>query len=246
MQSKPIGIQQDLNDPKAGKIAKYQKLVIGKKGLWALFKYEFIIMLCSVMPGALGLFLRTKLYPKLLGSVGRNVIFGTNVTLRHPYKIKIGDNVVIDDNCLLDAKGGETSGITIDDGVFIGRNTIISCKDGTIKIGENSNIGFNCEVFSASRVVLGKNSLFAAYCYVVGGQHKFDRTDVSVLEQDRQSKGIIIEDNVWFGAGVKVMDGVRIGRDTVVGASALVRDNLPEYSVCVGIPAKVVKIRKSS
>ncbi|MBN1997967.1 acyltransferase [candidate division KSB1 bacterium] len=244
MQNEPIGIQQDLNDPRVGKIAKYQKLVIGKTGLRALFKYEFIIMLCGSMPGALGLFLRSKLYPILLGSVGRNVVFGMNVTLRHPEKITIGDNVVIDDNCLLDAKGSEKSGIKIGSGIFLGRNTIVSCKDGTIEIGDGSNIGFNCEIFSASRVVLGKNSLLAAYCYVVGGQHTFDRTDISVLEQERKSVGITIDDNVWFGAGVKVMDGVHIGRDTVVGAAALVRDDLPEFSICVGIPAKVVKSRK--
>ena len=48
--------------------------------------------------------LRRKLYPLLLGKVGRNVVFGMNVVLRHPHKIAIGDDVVIDDNCLLDAK----------------------------------------------------------------------------------------------------------------------------------------------
>ena len=64
------------------------------------------------MPGALGLFLRSKLYPLMLGRVGRNVVFGVNVTLRHPHKIAIGDNVVIDDSCCLDAKGTDNTGIT--------------------------------------------------------------------------------------------------------------------------------------
>ena len=62
-------------------------------------------MLSQHVPGALGLALRKTLYPLLLGACGRNVVFGQNVVLRHPHKIRIGDNVVIDDNCLLDAKG---------------------------------------------------------------------------------------------------------------------------------------------
>ena len=55
--------------------------------------------------------------------------------LRHPHKIHIGSNVVIDDNCLLDAKGETNRGIRIGDGVFIGRNTILSCKNGDIELG---------------------------------------------------------------------------------------------------------------
>ena len=104
------------------------------------------------MPGALGLALRKALYPLLLGSCGRNVVFGQNVVLRHPHKIHIGDNVVIDDNCLIDAKGETNRGIRIGDGVFIGRNTILSCKNGDIELADGANIGFNCEIFSASRV----------------------------------------------------------------------------------------------
>ena len=72
--------------------------------------------------------------------------------LRHPHKIRIGDNVVIDDNCLIDAKGDANRGITIGSGVFVGRNTILSCKNGDIELGDGANVGFNCEIFSASRV----------------------------------------------------------------------------------------------
>ena len=74
------------------------------------------------VPGALGLALRKALFPSLLGACGRNVVFGQNVVLRHPHKIRIGDNVAIDDNCLIDAKGSSNQGITIGSGVFVGRN----------------------------------------------------------------------------------------------------------------------------
>src|SRR5689334_21294651 len=103
---------------------KYADLIVGQSGLAALLKYELVVTLTQGCPGALGLALRKTSYPLLLGACGRNVVFGQNVTLRHPHKISIASDVVIDDNCLLDAKGTNNDGIRIGSGVFIGRNTI--------------------------------------------------------------------------------------------------------------------------
>ena len=243
MNQKHHEAQKELFNPKKSALQKYQETIIGQKGCWKLIKYESIITLTGWLPGALGLFLRMKLYPKLLGKVGRNVMFGQNVVLRHPHKIFIGDNVVIDDNCVLDAKGDSNKGLFIGNGVLIGRNTILSCKNGDIHLDDHVNIGFNCEVFSASNVSLGKNNLIAAYCYIIGGTHRMDRLDAAPLEQQRVSKGIVMEDNLWLGAGVKVMDGVTIGHDSVIGTSAVVTNDIPAYSVAVGIPARVVRNR---
>ena len=111
-----IEIQKELFK-QGSKLGKYQELVLGEKGLFQLIKYELIVLLTSWMPGAFGLLLRSKLYPLLLGRVGRNVTFGTGVVLRHPKKIYIGDNVVIDDQCVLDAKGSDNRGIFIGNGI---------------------------------------------------------------------------------------------------------------------------------
>jgi len=236
-------IQKELFDPQKSALQKYQDAVIGKTGFGSLVKYELIMTLVSWVPGALGLFLRMKLYPLLLGKVGRGVTFGTNVVLRHPHKIFIGDNVIVDDNCVLDAKGETNNGLFIGNGVFIGRNTILSCKNGDIHLGERTNIGFNSEIFSASEVRVGKNNLIAAYCYLIGGTHSMDRTDLPPLDQSRISRGIHLEDNLWLGANVKVMDGVRIGHDSVIGTAAVVVKDVPPYSVAIGIPAKVIRNR---
>ncbi len=229
----------------AGKSArtKYTELVIGRPGIGALLKYELVVTLAQPRAGALGLALRKALYPWLLGSCGRNVVFGQNVVLRHPHKIHIGSNVVIDDNCLIDAKGDTNRGIRIGDGVFIGRNTILSCKNGDIELGDGANIGFNCEVFSASRVAIGRAVLMAAYGYVIGGDHDFSDPAKAVLVQSRTSTGVVIGDGVWMGAGAKILDGVEIGPLAVIGAAAVVRENVPASAIAVGIPARVVSTR---
>ena len=148
--------------------------------------FELVTLVSSWVPGALGLFLRSKLYPLVLGSVGRNVVFGVNVTVRHPHKIAIADNVVIDDACCLDAKGTDDTGIVIGTGVFVGRNTILSCKNGDIIVDNGANLGFNCEIFSASRVRVGKSVLMAAYTYSGRGDHLYDRVDLRCSSKDGQ------------------------------------------------------------
>jgi acetyltransferase-like isoleucine patch superfamily enzyme len=235
--------QDQLFAPGKSSRAKYVELVVGRPGLAALLKYELIVMFAQARPGALGLAIRKALYPMLLGSCGRNVVFGQHVLLRHPHKIHIGSNVVIDDNCLIDAKGDANRGIRIGDGVFIGRNTILSCKNGDIELADSVNIGFNCEVFSASRVTIGRSVLMAAYSYVIGGDHDFSDPSKTVLEQTRTSAGVAIGDGVWMGAGAKILDGVTIGEGAVIGAGAVVRDSVPASAIAVGIPARVVASR---
>ncbi|HXE80002.1 MAG TPA: acyltransferase [Vicinamibacterales bacterium] len=222
---------------------KYQALVVGRPGWPALIAHELVTLASQSMPGAAGLVLRKVLYPLLLGACGRNVVFGQNVVLRHPHKIRIGDNVVIDDNCLLDAKGDTNAGIRIGSGVFIGRNTILSCKNGDIVLQDGANIGFNCEIFSASTVEIGAQTLMAAYGYVVGGDHEPDDPDRPVLEQGRTSTGIRIGAGAWLGAGVKVLDGADIGDAAIIGAGAVVTRPVPTRAVAVGVPARVVRRR---
>ena len=240
---RPIAIQQAIRDPRRSAVGKYQDLVVGSRSVLRLLLHELVITTTSWVPGALGLVLRRICYPWLLGAVGRNVTFGSGVVLRHPAKIRLGDDVVVDDLVVLDAKGETNRGISIGNGVFLGRGTILSCKDGDIILGDHTNIGFHCEIFSASNVTVGRHGLFAAYTYLVGGGHEFDRPEVPVLDQGRSSRGITLGDNVWLGTGAKVLDGVRIGRDVVVGAGAVVTDDLPDGVVAVGVPARVVRRR---
>ncbi len=239
-------IQRELFDERRSKIDKYRDLVIGRPGLGPLVLFELVMLVSSWVPGALGLFLRSKLYPIVLGAVGRNVVFGANVTIRHPHKITIADNVVIDDNCCLDAKGTDNKGIAIGEGVFVGRNTILSCKNGEIVIDDHANLGFNCEVFSASRVRVGKSVLIAAYTYLVGGDHLYDRIDIPVLEQGRTARGIDVDDNVWLGTHVVITDGSHVGRDAIIGAGAVVVGEIPAFAIATGIPARVVRDRRSN
>jgi acetyltransferase-like isoleucine patch superfamily enzyme len=239
-------ISRAIYNERSSRTGIYQDLVLGDRDVKSLCRYELIVTALSWIPGAFGLYLRSKAYPKILGGVGRNTVFGTNVAFRHPRKIRIGNNVVIDDNCLLDAKGASNRGIEIGDNVYLGRNSILSCKNGDIILEDHVNIGFNCEIFSSSRVVLEEYALVAAYCYLVGGgNYSLRKTGRPIAEQPVfEDKGITVQKNCWLGSRVTVLDGVAIGHDSVVGASSLVNADIPPFAVAAGIPAKILKKRE--
>ena len=237
-------VPREVFDVTRSKRHKYQHIIVGRPGWKALLRYEIVTTLAKRAPGALGLWLRSRLYSRLLGSCGRNVFFGSDVTLRHPHKIHIGDDVVIDDGCVLDAKGVSNDGIRIGNGVFVGRQTILTTKDGDILIENGVNVSAFCLIFSASRVRCGQNTLIAAYSYLVGGGHDLARTDIAVIDQARPSRGITIGPNCWLGAGVTVLDGVTIGRDAVLGANSVVTKDVEDYSVAAGSPAAVIRSRR--
>lgn len=244
-QSTYVSLRAKILNPKKSIFKKYQELVIGNYSFISLLKYEVIISAFSWIPGALGLLLRKYFYKYLFKEIGANVIFGKNITILHPDKIKISKNCLVGDNCLINAEG-ESGGIFIGDNVEVARNTMIRSRGGIIEVGEGTGISSYCHISSiATKVKLGKNVLIASYCYIIGGgTYGFDRLDVPINAQKKPGKGIVIGDDVWLGAGVYVLDGNNIGTGSVIGAGAVVTKDIPKYSVAVGVPAKVIRKRK--
>lgn len=226
-------------------LRKYAKLCVGKPGVLALINYELRTSLLIGIPGGVGMVLRKRLYRGLWKRCGRGVVIGRNVTIRHPHRIALGDNVVIDDNCVLDGKGEADTTITIGDGAIIGRNTVLSCKGGSIVLGPKVNISVNCTLISETQLEIGQKTLIAGHCYIIaGGNHGIDRTDIPAVEQPCiQRGGVCIKEHAWLGASVTVLDGVTIGRDAIVGAGAVVTKSLEPFAIAMGVPAAVVRFR---
>jgi acetyltransferase-like isoleucine patch superfamily enzyme len=231
------------------KLGQYMDLVLGRRNLWALIQFELITWAVGRLPGAAGIVLRGRLYPLILGQVGRGVIFGAGITFRHPHKIRIGDGCVIDDHCMLDAKGSTNSGIVLEEGVFLGRHTVLSCKNGDIVLRARVNFGFFCDVFSANRVEIGADTVIAAYTYVLsGGSYRLDRFDVPIAEQYDLSaaRPTRVGEGSWLGARVTIIEGVTTGRGSVIGAGAVVNRDVPDWGIALGVPAKTVRLREGA
>lgn len=239
-----LRIQKVVLDAHQSRWKKYAQLVVGSDRFLDLLKYEMAALCASWVPGGLGLILRESFYRFVVGEVGKNVVFGKNVTFRHPGKIRIRDNVVIDDNCMIDAKGSSNCGITIGNGVFIGRNSTVYCKNGDIELRDNVNIGVNCTLFSSHKLTVSENTRIGAYTYLLsGGDYDYDNPRIKIVDQPSPiSKGpLTVGPDCWIGAGVIVLDAVRVGEASVIGAGSVVSSAIPDNCLAMGIPARVVK-----
>jgi len=219
----------------------YIGLTVGDVGLRRFLIYEFLTSVFGSMPGGLGFLLRKKLYPRLFKNSGRGLILGRNVTIRHPDKITLGNNVTVDDNSVLEGRGG---GIVLEDSVVVNRNSMLLAKTGPIHLGSRTTIGSNCVLASLGGIELGKSVLVAGGCYMCGGDYHMDDATHAIMDQGAYSKGPIrIGDNVWIGTGAIILDGVTIGPGAMIGAGAVVTKDVPENMIVAGIPATVIRNR---
>ena len=228
-------------------VARYQSVIVGKGGLWNLLSFECCVWL-SWIPGALGLALRKILWPRLFGSCGEGVQFGTNITLMHPHRIHLGARTVIGNGCILDARNPDSErAVVIGAEGILSHGVMISAKNSCIAIGRNVGVGPYTVIQAAhDSVRLGDDVIIAAQCYVgAGGDYFRDRLDVPVAQQGARRTGDTwLQDGVWLGAGVTVLGGITIGEHSIVGAGSVVTTSLPPKAVCVGIPARVARQRQ--
>lgn len=241
---KVLKVSSVFNGKKKPGFKRYRQLYYGKSSLCHVLWAEFVFGAFGAVPGALGLFLRSKFYKPLFKNMGKGVLIGRNVTFRHPNKIELGRNVVIDDYCVVDAKGRDNSGIVIEDNVFVGRNTIVYCKNGDIRIGAHCSISSLCTIFSCNKLTMGPGTMVGGYCYILsGGEYDYDNRDVAFADQSGStSKGeLTIGRNCWLGARSTILDGASLGEHCVIGAGAVVTRPVAPDSLAVGVPAKVVK-----
>lgn len=156
----------------------------------------------------------------------------------------LGRHVFVGDRCALYGHG-PSDRITLGDRVRLTRDVVIETGDGgTVEIGDDVRVQTGCilAVFKGS-IRVGQRVGLAAGCQLHGHNHG-TRADLRIREQPLETRGgIVIEDDAWLGAGVIVLDGVRIGRGAVVGAGAVVVSDIPPDVVAVGNPARVLRAR---
>ncbi|MBR6023190.1 MAG: hypothetical protein IK066_12320, partial [Kiritimatiellae bacterium] len=229
-----------------GAVAAYRAVMYGDMPAWKAVWAEILTSCIGWLPGALGLFLRMKLYPTLFRRCGRKVVFGRNILLRHPHKIELGDGVVLDDGCTVDAKGGSNRGIRLGDKVYVGRGTTLYCKNGDIDVGDRTSFSANCIAFSSNRLTIGPDTVVASFSYILsGGEYDLADPTPFALQKGTCTKGPLeIGASCWIGAGAKVLDGASVGDRSVVAAGAVVCRPVPPDSVALGVPARAAMKQK--
>lgn len=135
--------------------------------------------------------------------------------------------------------------IAIGSGVYIGAGSWLLALPGegvALEIGDGTSVSGALVVSAAASVRIGRRVLMARNVYVSDHGHRFEEPGVPVLAQGTsEPRPVEIGDGAWLGENVVVCPGVRIGRGAVVGANAVVLEDVPDWSVAVGVPARVVR-----
>ena len=170
-------------------------------------------------------------------SVLRNALY--TKYLKHKYSLSIGRKSYFLGKADIDTR----KSISIGDNCLFFPWVVLRDWGGYIKIGDNCTINSFCYINGNGGVEIGDNVRIAPQCVIVSVNHKFEDIDVPIYMQGVSTKKIIIEEDCWLGANVKVLAGVHIGKGCVIGAGSVVTHDIEPFSVAVGVPARIIKSR---
>lgn len=156
--------------------------------------------------------------------------------------ITIGKFLIIERNVSLNIMYGGT--ITIGDYCELRRGAQLLSYGGNITIGHHSSINPYTVVYGQGNICIGNYVRIAAHCTLIPSNHIYTDTSIPICKQGLLNRGIIIEDDVWIGTGVRVLDGVVIATGCIIGAGSVVTHSTEPYGIYVGIPARKIKSRK--
>ena len=157
-------------------------------------------------------------------SFGRNVYVFEGVEFYTPELIELGDDTIIQRHSYLAARASEPAG-----------------SGSRLVVGNGSNIGPRNHIFAHTRIEIGNKVLTAPNVFISDCTHEFTDPDTAILDQEtRLVAPTKVGDHSWIGHGSAVI-GCQVGRHCVVGSNSVVLSDLPDYSVAVGSPARVIK-----
>jgi acetyltransferase-like isoleucine patch superfamily enzyme len=217
------------------------------------FRQQFlrVLMACSQVPLLGWLSVRiaealTGAYKdrRILAQLTERSYISSRAQVRCP-RLHLGRSCFIDDGVTIYAHsdGGE---VRLGDRVHLYRGTIVEVgAGGNVIIGDDTHVQASCNLKGfLGDLIIGRNVQIAPHCGFSPYKHNFERRDVPIKTQGVRSAGnIVLEDDVWLGLGVAVLEGVRVGKGAVVGAGAVVTKDLPAYAVAVGVPARTIRMR---
>lgn len=207
------------------------------------FFEQFFLVLFGWIPTIAGIAIRGIVYRLILKMNGSAAI-ENGVRLRFTDHIKLGHGVYLDQGSYLHAC---PNGIEIGDGTIVMHGAVLhvynfrGMPQSGIKIGRDSLVGEYSIIRGQGGVEIGDRVYTSPFTQIIAVNHIFDDPNKPFVDQGITAQGIVIEDDVWLGAGAVITDGVRVGKGAVVAAGAVVTKDVPPHTVVGGVPAKMIK-----
>ena len=156
--------------------------------------------------------------------------------------VTVHSTAIIDPTAIFEPSGGK---ISIGARTFIDRGVIIRALGGRVEIGDDCSVNAYSVLYGGGGLKIGKDVRIATHTVIVPSNHEFSDPQKPIKDQGLRLEGIVIEDDVWIGAGVRILDGVVIRAGSVVGAGAVVTKSTQPFTVVAGVPAKIIRSRQA-
>jgi acetyltransferase-like isoleucine patch superfamily enzyme len=176
---------------------------------------------------------------------GVNVYVSPLARIRGGRRIRLGNDVAVESFAEL-IVDSPNSRIDIGNITYLHSYCQVKTFKGWIKIGSYCTINRFVILAGHGGLEIGDNVLISPNVIMNPQNHIFEDPNILIWKQGVSCVGIKIEDDVWIGAGAIILDGVNIGRGSVIGAGAVVTKDILPYSIAVGVPAQVIKKRGNS
>jgi acetyltransferase-like isoleucine patch superfamily enzyme len=212
-------------------------------GIGAYVRQETLIALLGWVPSLPGIAARGVGYRLILQAEGSPAI-EQSVRLRYAENIRLGSGVYLDHSVYLHAC---PNGITIGDDTLVMHGAILhvynfrGLPNAGITIGKRCIVGEQTIIRGQGGVEIGDDVLIAPGVQILAVNHVVSTSRVPIMQQGLETKGITIGSGAWLGAGAVITDGVRVGSNAVVGAGAVVTRDIPDNTVAVGVPARLIR-----
>ncbi len=136
--------------------------------------------------------------------------------------------------------------LSIGKGVHVDAGCRLQCyptKNGATQLvlSDHVFIGFRCTLISAGRLLIGQYAILASEVFITNENHGHDPEGGYYMKQELLTRDVIIGDHCWIGEKVSILPGVCIGKWSIIGANSVVTKSIPDYSIAVGNPARVIK-----
>lgn len=124
----------------------------------------------------------------------------------------------------------------------IGKGVIIK-NPRFLSLGDNVGINDYTWINAAGGIQIGNDVNMGPRVIIHSSNHKYSDPNILIRKQGHDNKKVIIEDDVWIGAGVIILPGNTIGKGSVVAAGAVVTKDVDPYTVVAGVPARKIRVR---
>lgn len=181
-----------------------------------------------------------------LAQLGRCADIQPGAHFEHAGKVRIGDHCRIARQALIRANTDHQIGICLGNNVSVQENVLINANRGHVAIGNHSWLGPCSIIYGNGGVEIGNDVMVASHCVINTVSHHSNRIDIPMNHQGTYCEQVIIEDDVWIGTAVVILQGVRIGHGSIIGAGAVVTRDIPPFSIALGVPARVTGNRRKA